>query len=431
VLTKTKFKMKTKLLSVFVIISTLISQIKAQTIADTISIGAGYANQKWYSLQNDEQGSTQSKDNWDIAFEISGFSAAILANNQKANFKVYQSPYTLSNFGILDTTGINTWPTLSNSDTSWAIGAFNQGANTNNSFDLGWGLYDLNTHIVTGDSAYVIKLNASTFKKLKIETLANGIYTFTYSDINGGNLQTATINKTNYAGKNFVYYNMISNTIIDREPTSSSWDLSFGRYISYLQPSNTAYSVVGIQQNKGVKVAQVDNVLNPNTYSNYNAHNFASEINTVGHDWKTFDLSNNAWKISQDTLYFIKSKSGDIWKLQLTGFGGSANGNFIFTKEKLLNVNLDNQQQNKITSLSIYPNPSLGDEVKLIYDIVHPVNKAELIVSDINGHILYQSELINIQGFYQHIIHTSQYAKGLYTICINTDGQTIYKKLIK
>lgn len=68
--------MKKQLLSM-AMISVFALSSKAQTIIDTVSVGAGYANQKWYSLQNDEQGTTQSKDNWDIAFEITGYSASI------------------------------------------------------------------------------------------------------------------------------------------------------------------------------------------------------------------------------------------------------------------------------------------------------------------------------------------------------------------
>lgn len=40
---------------------------QAQAVIDTVSIGANYTNQVWYSLQNDEQGSS-AKNNWDLAF---------------------------------------------------------------------------------------------------------------------------------------------------------------------------------------------------------------------------------------------------------------------------------------------------------------------------------------------------------------------------
>jgi hypothetical protein len=196
--------MKKQILSL-ALISAVTFNINSQTLIDTVSVGASYANQKWYSLQNDEQGTTQPKDNWDIAFEITGFSASILANTQKTNFTVYKAPYTIANYGSIDTTGISNWKKLYNSDTTWAIGAFNKGGVFANPSYLGWGLYDVNTHIITGDSCYVIKLSATSFKKFKIDNLAGGIYTATYADINGANSQAISINKTSYTGKNFAY----------------------------------------------------------------------------------------------------------------------------------------------------------------------------------------------------------------------------------
>ena len=178
---------------------------QAQVVIDTVSVGAGYINQKWYSLQNDEQGTAQSKDNWDIAFEITGASASILVNTQKTNFALYKAPYSISNYATVDTTGISNWPILYNSDTTWAVGALNKGANPSNAYDLGWGVYDINTHIVSGDSCYVIKLSATSYKKIKLVNLSGGIYTFEYANINGTSSQTATVNKSNYTGKNFAY----------------------------------------------------------------------------------------------------------------------------------------------------------------------------------------------------------------------------------
>jgi hypothetical protein len=250
--------MKERLLTIGLITISAFS-LKSQIIVDTVSVGNLYANHKFYSLQNDEQG-TQPKDNWDIAIETTGFSSAILANTQKPNFAVYKAPYSIANYGTVDTTGISSWPMLYNSDSTWSIGAFNRGADTSNAYDLGWGVYDMSTHYVMGDSCYVLKLSASSYKKLKIVSLINGVYTLEYASINGSSSQTVTIAKSAYASKNFAYLDMTSNTQLDREPASSAWDFQFGRYTAFVQ--GMAYPVVGIMANKGVYVAQLNNVAN-------------------------------------------------------------------------------------------------------------------------------------------------------------------------
>ncbi|MBL7937073.1 MAG: hypothetical protein JNM51_14795, partial [Bacteroidia bacterium] len=303
----------------------------AQTIIDTVSVGAGYSNQKWYSLQNDEQG-TQPKDNWDIAFEISGYSASILANVQKTNFAVYKTPYSVAQYATLDTTGINTWPLLYNSDTTWTVGAFNKGAISSNPNDLGWGVYNSSNHIITGDSCYVIKLSSTSYKKIKINDLNGGIYSFDYANIDGTSAQSQSITKSNYTGKNFAYFDLTNNVAVDREPISANWDLTFVKYISFVP---TPYGVTGVLSNKGVTVAQADNVNAPVTYNSWYAHTFNTAINTIGYDWKEINMTTFAWDIKLDTVYFVKAKTGDIWKLRFTKFSGSSTGNFIFSKEKL------------------------------------------------------------------------------------------------
>ncbi len=419
--------MKKQLLSLLLINALAVSS-NAQTIIDTVSIGAGYANQKWYSLQNDEQGSTQSKDNWDIAFEITGFSASILANDQKTNLVVYKAPYSVANYNTIDTAGINSWKKLYNSDTTWEVGAFNKGGVFANPFYLGWGTYDVSTHIITGDSCYVIKLSATSFKKIKIDNLSGGIYSFSYANIDGSSPQSQTINKTSYPGKNFAYFDLTNNTAIDREPVSANWDLTFVKYTTFIP---IAYGVTGVLNNKGVTVAQADNVTSPETYSNWSDHSQTTAINTIGYDWKYFDLGTSTWKLSTDTVYFVKSKPGDIWKLRFTDFGGSTNGNFRLEKERLSLVSINELNGNKIATLSVYPNPLTQDAVNVIFDLEKQVEKTLLKVFDATGQEVYTENLNATQGLYSHTLNTNIFSAGIYFLSLYVDGNVVTQKLIK
>lgn len=420
--------MKKQIISLTVL-SAFALTAKAQTVSiDTVSVGADYVNQKWYSLQNDEQGITQSKDNWDIAFEITGFSASILANTQKANFVVYKAPYSIANYGVIDTTGMTSWKKLYNSDTTWSVGAFNKGGVFTNPYYLGWGLYNINTHIVSGDSCYVVKLSNASYKKLKIDKLSGGIYHFTYSNIDGTNSRTVALNKTNYSGKNFAYFDMTSNTAINREPPSANWDLTFVKYISFIP---TPYGVTGVLTNKGVTVAQADSVASPSTYVNWNAHTQATAMNTIGYDWKTFDMATNTWKIAVGTVYFVKSKTGDIWKVRFTGFGGSTNGNFILSKEKLSTVGIQELNGTKIASLTVYPNPSTQEVVNVIYDLQTQVNEATLKVYNSTGEEVYNEQLKAREGLYSHALNTTDFRAGTYLVSLYVDDKVVTQRFIK
>ena len=72
----------------------LLTPLFAQT-AETVSTHAGSTDQVWYSLQNGEAG-RQALSNWDLAFEMAGFTSSIRVNTAKG-LLVYETPNALTN----------------------------------------------------------------------------------------------------------------------------------------------------------------------------------------------------------------------------------------------------------------------------------------------------------------------------------------------
>src|SRR5204863_1348220 len=120
-------------------------------------------------------------------------------------------------------------------------------------FDLGWGVYDFVTHIVTGDSVYFIKLSTGFYKKFIIELLTTGVYYFRWADLDGSNETTASLTKSNYSGKFFAYFSIVNNMGIDREPIYNTWDLVFTQYLSI---TPFIYKVAGVLSNDSVFCAK-------------------------------------------------------------------------------------------------------------------------------------------------------------------------------
>ncbi len=404
---------------------------RAQIIIDTVSLSAGYANQIWYSLENDNQG-TSPKNNWDLAFECSGQGSSILINSITGT-TLWQYPKAdSSGWATFDTTGMSTWNRRSNSDTSWSMGAMGRYASTTNSNDLDWGIYNSITHIVTGDSLYLIRFGAGpsySYKKLQIQTLSSGAYNFRYADINGANLQNATLPKSNYTGQNFGYYSVQTNTALAREPLSANWDLLFTQYTAFLAPSGTPYTVTGILHNKGVRVAEVKPIANANTYVNWAAHTFSSSINVIGWDWKVFTSS---FVIEDSLVYFVKAKDGDIWKVIPTGFGGSANGNFIFSKEKLSAVSVNELNGNSIASMALSPNPSNGSDVNVVLSSNELVQVPVLHIYDMNGKLIRQQSLNNAISNQLNVFHlnTEDFENGIYIVNLSIGNASANQKLV-
>lgn len=395
----------------------------AQTvITDSVIIGAGYANQVWYSMNNDEQG-TQAKDNWDLAFDMVSIQSSIRINSA-AGVKLWGYPKSdISGWSSVDTTGLSTWMNRWNSDTSWAYGAMGIYADPNNGFDLDWGIYDLTTHKVVGDSLYIIQLTNGDYKKLWMVELASGVFSFKFADLNGSNEITASVTKSNYTGKNFAYYSIANQTALNREPNATDWDLVFTQYTGFVP---IPYTLTGVLHNRGVFVAQADNIPNPATYVDYGSQTYMSEINTIGYDYKSFN--GTSYDIKDSVVYFVATDNGDVWKVLFTGFE-SSNGMTIFTKQKLLGTSISNV--NDITStMALVPNPAAASSTKLVYKLGADVENAFVTVYDLTGKVVYHTPIESNSGLHQYSIPTGNLISGTYIVSVKTSAGQGQQKLV-
>lgn len=379
--------------------------INAQENIDSVSIGAGYTQQVWFSMENGKV-KDEPVSNWDIAFQIPGFQASILANTVKEDFKLYRSPFAIADWNNVDTSGISSWPELHNSDTSRNHGAFNS-SNTS-SLDLGWGTYNMTTHVVEGDSIYVLN-TGRTWKKIKIDRLQGGVYTFTYANLDGSDEESDQIDKSNFSNRNFAYYSIDNKTAVDREPDRYSWDLEFSKYIAFV-PS--PYGVSGVLQHPDVEVIQIDGV--PREDADQTQGTFKTEINTIGNDWKDINMTTFEWDIDDLRTYFVKDQHGAVWKMYFTGFGGSSNGNYYFVKEEVQPSSVEKVETRSL--LKVYPNPASNGVVNIIYDNPETAGEIEIRMIDLTGKIILHKKVATTAGLQNHALNVSNIPGGMYLI---------------
>jgi hypothetical protein len=420
-----RYYMKKFILSVSILFAL---NTQAQTIIDTVSTGAGYANQIWYSLKNDNVKS-ESKDDWDLGIELSGFNSSILVNTQKAGVAVYQSPYDWTQWSTFDTANYKNWPALHNSDSMWDIGALNK-PGTYNTADLGWGSYDPNTHVISGTRLYLLTLPGNKFIKLGVKSLIGGVYTITYINVDQTDSTTFTITKSNYPERNFIYYAIGTKTILDREPSNSTWDLTFTKYIYNNYPLGGGqfmpYPVTGILLNKSVKATEVRHV-DIATTNNYKGRTYTSNISEIGSDWKTFNMMSGTYSVTDSLVYFVQDIEGNFWKLVMTGFSGSTAGNYMLSKQQLSNVSVSSFDANN--HVYVYPNPvAQGNNITLITDL-NGHNASSLTITDINGKVVFMDKNPAQNGL-NAIDIPFNFEKGVYFISLQTSEGTITKKLL-
>ncbi len=383
-----------------------------------VTVNPGYTDQTFYSMSNGSV-STVSNTNWDLAFQISGFEAGILINS-KNNVKLYSAgkdPSEWSTMTPADTTGM-TANELLNNEAHMFNGAFNTTADTSNQFDLGWGVYDLGTHIIMGDSVYFIKLSNNTYKKLWIESLSNSIYNFRFADLDGSNEVQRQLMKLNYTGKNFGYYSIQNDQFLDREPLKQTWDLSFAQYVDHF----ITYKVTGVLTNDSVQTVKAYPV--DVTSATDGGLTYSFDNNIIGYDWKSFNGA--SYVMADSTVYFVIDRQLHKWKIVFTGFGGSADGNFYFDQYDLGPLSVNDVKT--IDVVSLYPNPTV-ENTSLVISTTKK-QQADIIVSDITGKTVY-TQTYQVSGLQRVDIPTSNFAAGIYVVSVRTADEQTRLKLVK
>lgn len=399
----------------------------AQTNVELIT-GASYVDDVYYSF-NDGSVITTPRNNWDIAFAPDNMNVSILANNGYG-VALYTYPNgAIADWAGLDTTGLSTWPVMYNSIVDLYDGAFLRNMKAGDAFDQGWGVYNMSTHIIEGDSLFIIKTVAGDYKKLAIvEANPNSSvnsWNFKYANLDGSDEQVVTFGADQYKDMNYVHYSIDNNTIVSREPNSTNWQLLFTKYFDYTIP----YYVTGAQINsKYVSVQQIDEV-DQADFEDFVEADFNSNLSEIGSDWKDFDMASFTYAVNEQRVYFTKvmnetATDSTYWKLYFTAFGGSTDGAYYFTQKHISDGTFVNELEG-VALFQLYPNP-VNSTLHLVTDLQTTMDVA---IYDISGKLVYNQEIK--QGFNQEEINISDLKSGVYNLSIYTDKGMTSQKFIK
>ncbi len=398
--------------------------INAQTIPvyDSASTATGNTDMVFYGL-NGGQKTTASNTDWHLAISVrpslfpnNTLQGTTLRINEQLGVNVYQIPnYTADSFNVVvDTTGYHTWNHLHDSDTALDMGALNSGLNIA-VYNYGWGVYTgPPNHDVTGRKVYLFELPNGALKKFWVEQLdRDTAWDLKYADLDNSNLQSIHVGKATHANKNFVYLNMLDNQVHDKEPLSMDWDLQLLKYAALDVIPGSTYNTVGVWTNKGETVAQVTGV-DAATVDNAGANPFSANMNTIGWDWKVYNMG--AYHIQDSLAYFIQTNSGVTYKIVFTDYGGSATGVIYFYKQEF--VTGISKTENQIV-VEVFPNPTSS-----VLNIVTGLQtETEFKVFDMEGKLVSEKKATSpiIQ------FNTSEMQSGIYFLTV-TSGSSVARK---
>jgi Secretion system C-terminal sorting domain/HmuY protein len=400
----------------FTLLSTLliINELQAQ-ITDSVTIGTGGTDMVFYSLKTRTQTRSSNTD-WHLAFSCKP-AAFPTQTNQSASIRIngayglelYRCPNQKTPvFATLDTTGYQGWQRMQNPDTSWDIGAFNINKDQSQPFNYGWGSYTISNHAITSDSSiYLLKLPNGSFKKFAIINLAfDTAFNIQYSNLDNSRPITLEIRKKPYKNRNFIYLNLLNDSLMNKEPLSTNWDLVFLKYNNN-QVTADAVRDMGIFTNYYTTTTLTDQTV-LNTCQNTIDSNASSQISIIG---KSFRTSPSLDVVYPTRVYTITPYASSPYALHVSQFTG-ATGQLIFTRcASILGVN-DAVTTN--ASVSIYPVPA-SQHLSIDYTS-DAASALSLQLCDLTGRVLLTQSRGVSTGMQHHDLDLSSLSAGQYIL---------------
>ncbi|MEZ5058832.1 MAG: HmuY family protein [Saprospiraceae bacterium] len=396
-----------------------------------VSVGESYGLQSYYSLSNDNESQIDNND-WDIAFHY--FDGSLLINeSSKTTFlepakelRCYATPFTDFNQTF---TSDDVTDRLWNEEASWSKGAFNTVKDSGDASDFGWGKAEGNGNY-TGTRVFALRLKSTSWIKLQVINVTPSTLNFRIAGLNGANLQTVSIPLNGTSEGDFVYYSIEKDLHVQTIP--SSWDMVFKRYVTPIDDNLGGfldYTVTGVLSFPGTQVAQATHVDPIAVEISAYQDSFSKAGDAIGYDWKNFDFENsNEWTVYEDYAFFIKTRSGGIWKIVFIDFEGTSTGNIVFQKY-FLGTSSVNQIEGNDLDLKIFPNP-VNSSSQIIIDGIQKSQYGDLLIYDLMGRQVYRQNVSLNSGLNVLHLHDLNLANGQYILKVQTQEKRISKPII-
>ncbi len=413
--------------------------VSAQINRDSVATLPRTALDVFYNMHNGQKDTVRAN-NWHLAFAVrkaqyplNTLQATTIRINDGQDVEVYQSDKTVNDWANFDTTGYTNWPSPINDDKTWDVGAFNQSRNMQDPFDYGWGAYSMNSKEVVGKNIWLLTNTKKSFmKKMYVSKIVfDTLWYFTISNIDGTDSNTIEINKLAFKGKLFAYYDVLSNAVIDREPSAANWNLLFTRYktVVTMMGQTMPYPVMGVLMSPSTMCARVKNadVANMEIGKSADSSLFTHQINTIGWDWKTAGAPGFA-PIVDSLGFFLHDKNVPNTNTRLIFTEYFSNANSQYSKFNLHTYKLSAtgiaEQINRATQMNVFPNPINGNAVLNIE--ISDMNPAQINITTLDGKTIFEQ---TVSGTNQSI-QLPSLQNGIYLVNWVSQNKKTSKKLV-
>lgn len=294
-----------------------IEPVERTSVSETIAMGNDYAEQIYYDLENRKIVSSNPFVAWDIALNSSPYKHTLVLNTAKF-MKIF--PVEGKSF---DDVSLDEFKTVK--EDMWQYDA-PSGNQDSTAFGDWW--TDDNS-LKPKDLVYLIdrgkKPNGDMIGhwKLQITDADEESVSLKLQNLRSDEVLTSKITKN--PDLNFSRFSFDENKQVDLAPPKDSWDILFSKHTELLFTSegdSMWYGVTSLLLNpNGCRAAyNSDSTYSQITIDSLPEFSLSTDINSIGHDWKYYNLEAGVYIMRYENTYIIQSRNGYFYKLRFTSF---------------------------------------------------------------------------------------------------------------
>ncbi len=294
-----------------------IAPVERTSYTETIALGSNYSEQIYYDLENRKIVSSNPFEAWDFALNSLSYRNTIILNTAKF-MKIYpMEGKSFEEVSLADYKAIK--------EDMWRYDA-PSGNQDSTAFGEWW--IDEGT-LAPRNLVYIIDRgkdsegDAIGHWKMQIVSADEESIKFKLQNLRSEEPFTASISKND--NTNYSMFSIDEQKQVNLAPAKDTWDVVFTKHTELLFTSDGEgiwYGVTSLLLNPNGCMAtfNTDSTFKEITLDSLENYTLSSDRNTIGHDWKYYDLEAGVYMMRYRNTYIIKSRNGYYYKLRFTSF---------------------------------------------------------------------------------------------------------------
>jgi len=267
-------------------------------------VGTDYDRQLWFDLGTYSVVATNSKMDWDLAFECGPDGWQVRLNASRL-MRAHRSSVPLDQ--PADSAGFGN---------TWTVDVPNGSTDS-----LAFGDWRAEQPVFLVDMGYNTEGLPMGLRKVQVTAVDAAGYQFAVADLSGANVHHYGVQKD--PQRAYAHFSISSGSTAQIAPPLGTYDMVFTQYTEQFRPPDPyqAYLVTGVVNGfSGARVAMVTGNFTEVSLNDTIAHPFRMAQDAIGYNWKVYSFETGLYEVFSNKVYIVQDREGYFFKLHFTDY---------------------------------------------------------------------------------------------------------------